>query len=172
MRISKLFILALFVMGLRADIVSDYLHKDYKKICTFSNIEQYKWNEKALSIIGESCVRIDSLYLLPFIVNKLKHTEYGRKNSIYFLTIVMQKKLLYSFVFDGFSLKAFSFPATDYILSKIFMFVKNGKYTKEGDTYVMYDEKSSKTYKLYKSGDKMYIDTYQNGTLIKRRWFR
>jgi len=169
-KVINVLILLMMGVGLKADLVGDYLNKKYKKICTYSNIGKYKNNEKALSIIGVACVKIDSLYLLPYIVNKLKHTTYGRKNSIYFLTILMEKKLLYSFLFDKLSLESFSFPMTDYVLSKIFEAVKYGNYIKEGDTYLIrYDEIQ---YKLYKQEDKMYIDEYKEGKLIKRRWYR
>jgi len=168
--VIKILALSIMVLNLKADLVNDYLNKKYKEICTYSNIGKYKKNEKALSIIGVSCVKIDSLYLLPYIVNNLKHTPYGRKNSIYFLTIVMEKKLLYSFLFDSLSLEPFSFPMTDYVLSKVFEALKYGNYVKDGDVYVIKDD--SKMYKLYKQEDKMFIDEYENGKLIKRRWYR
>ena len=167
--LSVLIISAAFLKG---DIVNDYLNKKYKEICTFKNIKKYKGNEKALSIIGVSCIKTDSIYLLPYIVNQLKHTNYGRKNSIYFLTILMEKKLLYSHLFDGLSLEAFSFPMTDYVLSYIFDAVKYGRYKKVGDLMVIKNEDENITYDLYKKEDKMYVDEYKNGKLIKRRWYR
>jgi hypothetical protein len=157
---------------LNASLVDEYTAKEYKNICSLKNVEKYENDERALSIIGVSCVKTDGLYLLPYIINKLKHTSYGRKNAIYFLTILMQKKLLYAFVFDNMPLSGFSFPLTDYVLSDIFEAVKNGNYKKEGEVYVITDKKNGTVYKLYKKEDKMFIDEYKNDKLIKRRWYR
>jgi hypothetical protein len=173
MRVIKfLSVLIIALSSLKADIVNDYLNKKYKEICSFNTIKKYKSNEKALSIIGVSCIKTDNIYLLSYIINQLKHTNYGRKNSIYFLTVLMEKKLLYSYLFDGLSLEAFSFPMTDYVLSYIFDAVKCGKYKKVGDLIVIKNEDENTTYHLYKKSDKMYVDEYKNGKLIKRRWYR
>ena len=166
---NSLFILLLSI-SVKADIVSDFLKKNYKAICNYSNIQKFSKNEKALSIIGVSCIKTDNLYLLPYIVKGLKRTDYGRKNGIYFLTIYMQKKLLYSYMFDRIKLENFNFPMTDYVLSKIFDAIKNKKYRLFGDKYIIKD--NTKAYHLYKEGDKMFVDTYENGKLIKRRWYR
>ncbi|GAB6074008.1 hypothetical protein JCM15786_06650 [Nautilia lithotrophica] len=172
MKIIKFFILFLMFNLLNASLVKEYLSKNYHKICSFKNIKKYKNNEKALSIIGVSCIKVDSIYLLPYIINQLKYTDYGRKNAIYFLTILMEKKLLYSYLYDGISLKAFSFPMTDYVLSIIFNAIKNDNFKKTGDLIIVEDTKNNKTYNVYKKNDKMYIDEFKNGKLIKRRWYR
>jgi hypothetical protein len=157
---------------LKADIVQDYLNKKYAQICSFANIKKFAHNEKALSIIGVSCIKTDSLYMLSYIINSLKHTNYGRKNAIYFLTILMEKKLLYSYLFDGISLNSFSFPMTDYVLSYIFEALKYGNYKKTGDVIIIKNTDKNITYNVYKKNDRMYVDSFKNGKLIKRRWFR
>jgi len=166
----KILFFLLGVLILRGDVLKDYLNQNYNRVCKFDTIEKYKNNEKLLSIIGLACVKKDSLYLLPHIINNLKHTSYGRKNAIYFTTIFMEKKLLYSYLFDGISISAFSFPMTDYVLSYIFKNIKNKTFTKEGNKIVIHD--NGFTYKVYKNGDKMIIETYKDSKLIKRQWFR
>lgn len=171
--INKTFLMLFLGLSvLKADIVQDYLNKKYAQICSFKNIKKYANNEKALSIIGVSCIKVDSLYLLPYIINSLKHTNYGRKNAIYFLTILMEKKLLYSYLFDNISLDSFSFPMTDYILSYIFEAIKYGNYKKVGDLIIIENKDKNLTYNVYKKRDRMYIDEFKNGKLIKRRWYR
>jgi len=170
--IKFLSVFLMFTLVLNASLVKEYLNKNYHEICSYKNINKYKKNEKALSIIGVSCIKTDSIYLLPYIINQLKHTDYGRKNAIYFLTIFMEKKLLYSYLYDGISLETFSFPMTDYVLSVIFNAVKNNDFKKTGDLIIIEDKKNNKIYNLYKKEDKMYIDEFQNGKLIKRRWYR
>jgi len=168
----KFFLVCLLGSVLNANLVQNYLNKNYKENCSFNNINKYKNNEKALSIIGVSCIKTDSIYLLPYIINKLKHTDYGRKNSIYFLTVLMQKKLLYSYLFDGMPIKSFSFPLTDYVLSYVFEAIRNGNFTKNGDIIIINNKQKGLVYKFYKKEDKMFIDEYKDKELIKRRWYR
>jgi len=166
---TKFSILFLGVL-LNASIINDYINKKYNKICTYKNIFKYSTNDKILSVIGESCVKSNNLYLLPSVIKRLKHTKTGRKNGIYFLTIYNEKKLLYAFLFDGFDIKNFCFPYTKHILSDVFMALKNGNYEKMGDLYII--KNKNFTLKMYKENDKMIIEKYKNNKLIKRQWFR
>jgi hypothetical protein len=166
---EKFSILIFLSIFLNASIIDSYKNKNYENVCNYKNIIKYKNNEKILSIIGDSCVKINSLYLLPYIINYLKHTSVGRKNAIYFLVIYNEKKLLYSFLFDNFDISEFSFPKTYYILSSVFDAVKNKKYKKIGDIYLI--KKNNLTIKMYKENDKMIIEEF-NGIKTKRYWFR
>ena len=168
---KKLIISLMFLSLLRADILNEFLNKNYQKVCSYKNIKSFANDDKILSIIGLSCLKIDNLYMLPYIFNRLKHTPDGRKNGIYFITIYTQKKLLYSYFFDKFPLNSFSLPQTDYILSKVFWAIKNHNYTKEGNKYVIKD--NNKTLYVYKGKDNFFVvDEYSGGKLIKRHWYR
>lgn len=165
----KLLIILLTNILLFGDVVQDFLNKDYGKVCKSSRIKYYAKNEKILSLIGTACVKSDKLVLLPYVIQGLRKTETGRKNAIYFLTIYTQKRLLYSFLFDNFSLDGFFLPNTDYILSKVFYAFKRKNYKIVGDKYEI-DLNNSKIF-VYKYGDKMMVDEIKNGNLIKR-WYR
>lgn len=167
--INKLFLFSVFLIFLRADIINEYKNNNFNKICNFKNINKTK-NEKLLSIIGISCVKSDNLYLLPYIIAKLKHTKLARQNAIYLDTIYMQKRLLYSYFFDKFSLKGFALPNTDYILSIVFNKIKNGQYKRQGDVISIYLKKE--TIKVYPQKNKLIVDEYYKNNLIKRHWFR
>jgi hypothetical protein len=82
----------------------------------------------------------------------------------------MEKRVIYSFLFDGLKLDAFSFPKVDYVLSDIFWALKNKEYKKVGGVYII--KINTKTYKLYKKFNKMMLDEYIDNKLIKRRWYR
>ena len=166
---SKIFIFFLIVNIAFANILTDFKNKNYQKICNIKNINTIK-NEKLLSLIGIGCVKIDRLYLLPFIIRKLKHTKIGRLNSIYLLTIYMQKKLLYSYFFDNLNLSSFNLPDTDYIISHVFYEIKHNNYKKLGNIYVI--QYGDEIYKVYKKGTKLFVDEYKDNKLIKRHWFR
>jgi len=133
---GKFSIFFLLIIFLNASIIDDYKNDKFDKVCNYSNIIKYKKDEKNLSVIGDSCVETNSLYLLSYIINYLKHTLIGR-NAIYFLIIFNEKKLFYAFLFDNFDLSNFNFPNTDHILSEIFNAIKNKKYKKIkiGDIY-------------------------------------
>ena len=166
---NKLFFLLLSVCFIYAGVLDDFKNKNYSIICNIKKINSIT-DEKVLSLVGISCVKTDRLYLLPFIIKKLKHTKIGRLNSIYLLTIYMQKKLLYSFVFDNLNLDSFNLPDTDYIISHVFYKIKRKEYKKLGDKLII--NYNGETIKVYKEGDKLFIDEYKNNKLIKRHWFR
>jgi len=155
---------------LNASIVNDYINKQYNKVCTYKNIFKYRKNEQILSLIGESCVKSNNLYLIPYIVRHLRATKVGRRNAIYFLIIYNEKKLLYAFLFDGFDIKNFSFPYTKNILSDVFMAIKNGNYEEIGNLYII--KKNDFIIKMYKENDKMIIEKYKKNKLIKRQWYK
>jgi len=165
-RVIFLFLITL----LYGDIQKDFLNKKYSKVCTLENIYRYQNNDKVLSLIGNACLKIDSIYLLPRISKFLIHTKEGRANSLYFLTITLQKKLIYNYIFDGISLKGFNLPMTDYLLSYIFYKIKNKQFIKKKNKIII--KKGNITYMVYKNKDKMFVDEYLDNKLMKRRWYR
>jgi hypothetical protein len=167
---GKFSILIIFIGFLNASIIDDYKNKNYEKICTYKNVLTYRKNEKILSIIGDSCVKTDNLYLLPSIIANLKYTSIGRKNAIYFLTIFNEKRLLYSFLFDNFDISDFSFPQTEYILSVVFDAIKNGKYEKIDNIYLI--KKDKFVLRIYKKNDKMIVEKMYKNILLERHWFK
>jgi hypothetical protein len=154
---------------MNASIINDYKNKMYDMICNYKKLKQYKKNEKILSIIGESCIKLNKLYMLPYIIKLLKHTKIGRRNAIYFLVIYNEKKLLYSFLFDNFDISSFNFPKTNHILSLVFEAIKNKHYKKIGEIYLI--KKDNLTIKMYKENNKMIIEEF-DGKNIKGYWFR
>jgi len=168
--VSRIVLLILIFLFARADIISDYNNGNYNLVCKMSNIEKFKKSENLLSIVGISCVKSDKLYVLPYLLNKLKRTKIGRKNSIYFNIIYLQKRLIYSYLFDNLSFEGFNLPDTNYILSHIFVKLKDSDF-KKVDGKIVIDYKGE-IIKVYKIGDKFFVDEYKNNKLIKRRWYR
>jgi len=166
---NKIILLLIFINLSMANIVNDFKNHQYQKLCKFDNFVNIK-NEKLLSLVGISCVKLDKLYLLPFVIARLKHTKIGRLNSIYFLTIYMQKRLLYSYFFDNLKLNNFNLPDTDYVLSHVFYKIKQRDYKIKNDKYII--RYGNKIIKVYKKDNKLFVDEYKNNKLIKRHWFR
>jgi len=163
-------IFVVFITLLYGDIKKDFFSKNYSKVCSVKNIYKYKNNDKILSIIGKACLNIDSIYLLPKISKFLIHTKEGRLNSLYFLTIVLQKRLTYNYLFDGISLNGFNLPMTDYLLSYIFHKIKNNQFVKKENKIII--KKRNITYIVYRKKDKMFVDEYKDNRLIKKRWYK
>ena len=153
-----------------ASIVDDFKNKNYKKVCSVDNFHKYLDSNKVLNLIGLACVKSDNLYLLPAISYRLRGDKISRKNSIYFLTLVLQKRLLYSYFFDNNKdIFYFSFPKTNYFLSDVFDNIKNKNFKKEKNVYII--SLKNKIYKVFKNGSFLEIDEY-NKNKIKRHLFR
>jgi len=163
-------IFLVFITLVYGDIQKDFFNKKYSKVCSVKNIYKYKNNDKILSIIGKACLNIDSIYLLPRISKFLIHTKEGRANSLYFLTIVLQKRLIYNYLFDKIPLNSFNLPMTDYLISYIFYKIKDNQFIKKENKIII--KKGDITYMIYKEKDKMFVDKYKNNKLIKKRWYR
>ena len=166
---KKCFLFLIPVLVL-AGIVDDFKLKKYKKICKWENIKTYSDNEKILSIIGVSCVRSDRIYVLPSVINRLKKLKSSRLNALYFSTLYMQQKLIYSFLCGDINLKDFSFPKTDYIFSVLFEKLKKGDFSQKGKKYSI--KIGLNEFILYIKNDKMVIDEYLNRKLIKRHIYK
>ena len=166
---TKIFFILLSICFTYANVLNDFKNQNYKNICNIKTINSLN-DEKILSLVGISCVKTDKLYLLPFIIKKLKHTKIGRLNSVYLLTIYMQKKLLYSFMYDNLILDNFNLPDTDYIISHVFYKIKNKDYKKDKNVIIIHY--NDEMIKIYKDGDKLFIDEYKHNKLLKRHWFR
>jgi len=164
-------IISLFIpFFLFANIIDDFKNKNYQEICTPQNYRKYVHNYKMLNLIGLACVKSDKLILLLPISYRLRKDKLSRKNSVYFLTLVMQKRLLYSYFFDGNKdIFYFSFPKTNYFLSDVFEAIKDKNFKKEQNIYII--QNKNKIYKIFKNGTFLEIDEIKNNK-IKRHLFR
>jgi len=120
-----------------------------------------------------SCLKSDYIDRLSIPISLLKFSKEARSNSAYFSVILMQKKLLYHSLVDGYELSVLELPSTDYILSKVFdLYSKLGKHEKRS-VYIFENKKNPKiSYKLYleKNGDlqKMVIEEFYDTIAVHR----
>ncbi len=178
----KLLLSLLVSISLYGDIKTQMfqLYKDgkYKKVCNigFNNFKANKHNEEYVSIYAFACLKSDYIDRLAVPIGVLKFSETARANSAYFSVILMQKKLLYHALIDGYDLSEFKLPTTDYILSIVFdLYTSLGKHEAR-DFYVFQSPKDTKTsYKLYLQNDgrvnKMIIEEHYDTTAIKRHTY-
>ena len=175
----RLLILLLLITNIYADVKQEmfglYQNKKFAKVCTmgFDNFGKYKRDEEFVSLYAFSCLNSDYIDRLAVPTAVLKFSEEARANSAYFSVILMQKKLLYHSLLDGYELSKLKLPTTNYVLSKVFnLYTKLGKHDNRA-FYIFQDPKDKKlTYKLYLTKDykitKMVIEEFYDTMLIKR----
>ena len=175
----KILLPLLLFISLHADIKQEmlglYQNNKFDAVCKlgFRNFKAHTRDEEFVSLYAFACLKSDYIDRLAVPTAMLKHSKEARSNSAYFSIILMQKKLLYHALVDGYDLAPFVLPTTDYVLSKVFdLYTQLGKH-KAREFYLFEDPKDKKlTYKLYlakgRSLSKIVLEEFYNGTSIKR----
>ena len=170
-----LFITVYLQASMKQDMFNLYQNKKYEDVCTigFTNFNTYKADEEFVSLYAFACLNSDYIDRLSIPTAILKFSKEARANSAYFSVILMQKKLLYHALVDGYDLSSLSLPTTDYILSKVFdLYAKLGVHEKRA--FYLFEDKDNKdlTYKLYLVKDeklhKMVIEEFYDTITLKR----
>lgn len=174
----KIVLLLTFLFGItladtKGQMLRLFQNKEYEKACNlgYDTYKENKRDEEFISLYAFSCLYSDYIDRLSAPASLLKLTPESRANSAYFAVIVMQKKLLYHALLDGYKLSNFKLPSTDYILSKVFDLYVKAKKNKR-NIYIFKDPDDSKiTYKLYLRDDykikKMVIEEYYDTIAVK-----
>ncbi len=177
MKLIILFILAynLLAYDIKQNLFTLYQNKKYEKVCTtgFNNFQKYKQDEEFVNLYAFGCLYSDYIDRLSIPIATLKFSKEARANSAYFSVILMQKKLLYHALLDGYDLSKYILPSTDYVLSKVFdLYTKLGKH--EPRAFYLFEDPSDPklSYKLYISKNyrisKMVIEEYYDTIILKR----
>ena len=175
----KYVVLFFLIINLHANVKQKmfqlYQNKEYSKACTmgFDFFKKYKKDEAYSSLYAFSCLKSDYIDRLSQPITTLKFSKEARKNAAYFATILMQKKLLYHSLLDGYKLSEFTFPTTDYVLSKVFDLYSKLPDHQQKEFYIFKDKKDPRLmYKLFILRDngisKMVIEEYYDTIKIKR----
>lgn len=161
--------------GVKQKMFNLYQNHKYENACNlgYDYLSKYKKDEAYVSLYAFSCLKSDYIERLSAPITMLKYSPEARSNSAYFSVILMQKKLLYHSLLDGYSLNKLNLPSTDYVLSKVFDFYSSIGPHKPRLFYIFEDENDSKlTYKLYLSKgrkiDKMIVEELYNSVIIKK----
>lgn len=152
-----------------------YQNKKYEDVCSigFNNFRNNNKDEEFISLYAFACLNSDFIDRLSTPIAMLKFSKESRANSAYFSIILMQKKLLFHALVDGYNISQLNLPTTDYVLSKVFdLYSKLGSHEPRS-LYILEDENDNKlTYKLYlEKGeriDKMIIEEYYDSIMIKK----
>jgi hypothetical protein len=163
--------------SIKQQMVTAYKKGDFYHVCAlglryFSKIQK---NEDLVSLYAYSCLKSDYIDRLAVPAMVLKRSKSARRNASLFMTLVLQKKLLYHALLDGIDISNLVLPQTDHILSKIFLLYSQKKFKKDGKKYIFKDNKEKGVkYMLFLEPSKndkpikMIIEKYKNGVLTEK----
>jgi hypothetical protein len=165
----------LFSNDITKEMLALYKNKEYKQVCSlgFNNFTKHQKDEKYISIYAFGCLHSDSIDRLAVPITSLKHSPEARANSSYFSIILMQKKLLYHALNDGYEISKLKLPTTEYVLSRVFdLYSKlNQDHNKKVYTFVDPQDKK-RSYKLYLTHKgkvtKMIIEEFYDTITLQR----
>lgn len=102
----------------------------YEEACIIGKqiVESNERDEKVLSLIGMACMKADYIDVLSVIQSRLYATSEARSNATLFAALLLQKRLISQFVYDGIDLSVFSLPVSDHPLSVAFRSLRDGRY--------------------------------------------
>jgi len=176
MKIFIILCLATFLYAnVKKEIYNFYEKKNYIASCNvgYKDFDKFKNNEKFVSLYAFACLKSDFIDRLAIPITKLKYSKESRTNASFFSTILMQKKLLYRSMVDGYDISSLNLPSTEYILSKVFdSYVRLKSYNNK-KVYIFEDDKDKKikyklslvkTNKIYK----IVIDEFYDNKFVKK----
>ncbi|NPA81430.1 MAG: hypothetical protein GXO31_02355 [Epsilonproteobacteria bacterium] len=157
-------------------IIKSYKNEQYWKSCDLceKSLSLYEKNSDFLNFCSLSCLKSGELEKMGKFASLLGKKASDRKNSVYFLTILYQKKLLLNSILDKADISFVKLPKTNYILSDIFIKYVKKDFTKRKNVYLFKDDEDPKiTYKLsvqkMDGENKLFLKTFKGKILIKTR---
>lgn len=172
------FLFNLAYADIKTSLYHLYQDKQYEEACKegLKVFQQYRKDEEFVSLYAFSCLHADYIDRLAIPISLLKKTEEARSNAAYFSVILMQKKLLYHALLDGYELNELKLPTTDHVLSVVFDLYSKIRHDRKQNHYMFFDKQNEKvSYKLYiKNGGrskKMVIEEYYDTIMTHRHTY-
>lgn len=127
-----------------------------KKIYT----QRIERDEKLLSVIGNVCLKADYIDTVGTIQSRLRKTKEARVNAVVFSTVVLQKRLIYQFMYDNTDISMLSLPVFNHPLSDTFVAIRDKEYK--------ITSTNPKVIEFYKNGKfyRVYIDEEDDGRIV------
>ena len=108
MKLLMMFVLltSLVQADLKQELYHLYQSEQYGIACSkgMKHFQKNRKDTEFVSIYAFSCLKADYIDRLAVPISILKHSEESRANAAYFSVILMQKKLLYHAIIDGYDL--------------------------------------------------------------------
>jgi hypothetical protein len=119
---------------LKADVKSEFFNflknKNYENACRVGKkvILSNEKDEKLISLVAKSCLMCDYIHGSTLAQYKLRKTEEGRSDAVAFSSVLLQKKLVYQFMYDDTDISSFSLPIINHPLSYTFVAIRDKSY--------------------------------------------
>ncbi len=136
--------------------------KNYEKACRVGKQIIYadEKDEKLLSLIAQSCLKCDYIYALSMVQHRLRKSKQTRADASAFSSVVLQKKLIYQFMYDDTDISTLALPIVEHPLSHTFVAIRDGNYK------LLSKKPKVITFKKDKENYKVYIDKKDEGRVI------
>lgn len=159
-------IFVVFMASSYADKYNDFLRhlnkKEYESACRVGKQIIYadEKDEKLLSLIAQSCMECDYIYALSMVQHRLRESKDSRRDAVVFSSVVLQKKLIYQFMYDDADISTLALPVIEHPLSHTFVAIrdKNYKVISSNPKVITFNHKDEKY--------KVYIDKEDEGRII------
>lgn len=157
MYITKILLsLSILVISLDANVYDDFYrdlkNKNYFQACISGKkiFNKNERDEKLLSVIGQTCLKADYIYVAAMIQSRLRESKDARNNAVVFSSIVLQKRLIYQFMHDNIDISTLALPISDHPLSHTFIAIRDKSYTlSSASPKIISFKKDGKKYKVY-----------------------
>ncbi len=154
--IKTLLLLSTLVISLKADIYKEFTthlnNKNYVLACIAGKqiISKQEKSEKFLSIIGQVCLKADFINSIALLEGKLRKSKEARTNAVLFSSVILQKRLIYQFMYDDVDISTLALPISDHILSYTFVAIRDKNYTVVSkNPKIIEFKREDKHYKVY-----------------------
>lgn len=174
--LTLLFLLITFSHAdIKVSLYHLYQDKQYDEACQegLKVFNQYRQDEEFVSLYAFSCLNADQIDRLAVPISILGNSEEARSNAAYFSVILMQKKLLYHSLIDGYKLSELKLPKTSHVLSTVYELYSKIDNSRKRSHYTLIDENNNKiSYKLYiknsNQENKMIIEEFYDTIMTHR----
>ena len=128
------------------------------------------------TMVATACAHSDNINPLGLLQARLISSQSARENSTEFVTILLQKRLLYQYMLDDIDLDEYSFAYSSHILSLIFSHLKAKEFTlMSSDPKMIKFSEGDRQIFISISDDKkksVLVDEYIDGELKERHLYR
>jgi len=173
--ITALLLSSISFADVKTSLYHLYQNKQYEKACK-EGLKLFQANrddEAFISLYAFSCLEADNIDRLAIPISILQNSEEARSNAAYFSVILMQKKLLFHSLVDGYRLSEFKLPTTEHVISVVFDLYAKTSHERKRNYYIFADPKNEKiSYKLYLQNNhqtqNMIIEEYYDTIMTHR----
>lgn len=135
MVIKSLFLISLLSISIQAgnykEFYNNLKNNNHLQACKSGKKLVYQdslYDENLVSKVANSCLKADYINILGSFQAKLTKSKEARTNSVIISSIILQKRLIYQFMYDSADISNFALPVIDHPLSHTFIAIRDEEY--------------------------------------------